>query len=55
MKIQLIPPAFSWESQARQYAESGAPGLTLEQHMAAGGDRKNDDAGGHAAVAGRQA
>jgi hypothetical protein len=33
MKIQLIPPAFSWESQARQYAESGAPGLTLEQHM----------------------
>ena len=33
MKIQLIPPAFSWESQAKQYAESGAPGLTLEQHM----------------------
>lgn len=33
MKIQMIPPAFSWESQARQYAGSGAPGLTLEQHM----------------------
>jgi ribosomal protein S18 acetylase RimI-like enzyme len=33
MRVQLIPPAFSWESQARQYAENGAPGLTLEQHM----------------------
>lgn len=33
MKIQMIPPAYSWESQAKQYAESGAPGLTLEQHM----------------------
>ena len=33
MKVQLIPPAFSWASQAQQYAESGTPGLTLEQHM----------------------
>lgn len=33
MEVQLIPPAYSWESQARQYAESGSPGLTLEQHM----------------------
>lgn len=33
MKVQMIPPAFSWASQAKQYAESGAPGLTLEQHM----------------------
>lgn len=33
MKIQMIPPAFSWESQAKQYADSGEAGLTLEQHM----------------------
>lgn len=33
MKVQLIPPAYSWASQAKQYAETGAPGLTLEQHM----------------------
>lgn len=33
MKVQMIPPAFSWESQAKQYAKSGAPGLALEQHM----------------------
>jgi GNAT superfamily N-acetyltransferase len=33
MKLQMIPPAFSWESQANQYAKTGAPGLTLEQHM----------------------
>lgn len=33
MEIQMIPPAYSWESQAKQYAESGEPGLTLEQHM----------------------
>jgi GNAT superfamily N-acetyltransferase len=33
MKVQMIPPAFSWASQAKQYAERGAPGLTLEQHM----------------------
>lgn len=33
MRVQMIPPAYSWESQAQQYAESGAPGLTLEQHM----------------------
>ena len=33
MKVQMIPPAFSWASQAKQYAESGAPGLTLERHM----------------------
>jgi ribosomal protein S18 acetylase RimI-like enzyme len=33
MKVKMIPPAFSWTSQARQYAEIGAPGLTLEQHM----------------------
>lgn len=33
MKVQMIPPAFSWTSQARWYTEGGAPGLTLEQHM----------------------
>lgn len=33
MKVQMIPPAFSWESQAKQYAESGEPGWSLEQHM----------------------
>jgi ribosomal protein S18 acetylase RimI-like enzyme len=33
MKVQMIPPAFSWASQAKQYAKSGAPGLALEQHM----------------------
>ena len=30
--ILIIPPAFSWESQACQYAKYGSPGLTLEQH-----------------------
>lgn len=40
MKVQMIPPAFSWESQAKQYAESGAPGLKLEQHMV---DNKTGD------------
>jgi hypothetical protein len=33
MEVQMIPPAYSWASQAKQYAESGTPGLTLEQHM----------------------
>ncbi len=33
VKVQMIPPAFSWASQAKQYAESGPPGMTLEQHM----------------------
>jgi len=33
MEVQIIPPAYSWESQARQYAEISAPGLALEQHM----------------------
>jgi GNAT superfamily N-acetyltransferase len=33
MEVQMIPPAFSWDSQARQYAATGAAGLTLEQHM----------------------
>jgi ribosomal protein S18 acetylase RimI-like enzyme len=30
--MQLIPPAFSWESQARQYAYRDAPGISLERH-----------------------
>jgi GNAT superfamily N-acetyltransferase len=29
---RLIPPAFSWESQARQYAYRDAPGIRLERH-----------------------
>jgi ribosomal protein S18 acetylase RimI-like enzyme len=33
MEVEMIPPAYSWASQARQYAECGAPGVTLEQHM----------------------
>lgn len=33
VKVRMIPPAYSWASQAKQYAETGTPGLTLEQHM----------------------
>lgn len=33
MEVEIIPPAYSWASQAKQYAEHGAPGVTLEQHM----------------------
>lgn len=31
--VKHIPPAFSWESQAQQYAPTGPPGIHLEQHM----------------------
>lgn len=33
--MQHIPPAFSWESQARQYAYRDAPGICLERHSTA--------------------
>jgi GNAT superfamily N-acetyltransferase len=33
--VQVIPPAFTWESQACQYAESGPPGPNHEQHATA--------------------
>lgn len=33
MQVEIIPPAYSWESQAAQYAPKGQPGLSLERHM----------------------
>lgn len=33
MRVEVIPPAFSWESQAAQYDPTGDPGLGFEQHM----------------------
>jgi ribosomal protein S18 acetylase RimI-like enzyme len=30
--MQHIPPAFSWQSQAAQYAYRDAPGIRLERH-----------------------
>lgn len=30
--IQMMPPAFSWESQAAQYAYRDEPGLRWERH-----------------------
>jgi len=37
--VSLLPgPAYSWESQARQYAERGHPGIGYERHYADGRD-----------------
>lgn len=34
MEVTYLPaPAYSWQSQAKQYAASGRPGIHLEQHM----------------------
>lgn len=32
VEVNVIDGAFSWESQARQYAEFGPPGISLESH-----------------------
>jgi GNAT superfamily N-acetyltransferase len=36
VEIQVIPPAFTWSSQACQYAEHGPPGCSHEQHAIIG-------------------
>jgi hypothetical protein len=37
MGYQMIPgPAFSWESQAEQYAWRAEPGIALERHHRSG-------------------
>ena len=44
-KIEVnLYPAFSWDSQAQQYAEQGTPGIRLESHWieAGGGERFPD-------------
>lgn len=32
VRVEVIPPAFTWASQATQYSAYGAPGLNYEQH-----------------------
>ena len=33
MRVQVIPPAYSWASQEAQYAKYGPAGINFEQHM----------------------
>lgn len=33
MRVMVIPPAYSWDSQVRQYAKYGQAGIGFEQHM----------------------
>jgi ribosomal protein S18 acetylase RimI-like enzyme len=38
VEVEVIPMAYTWESQAVQYAPTGQPGLGYERHYADGTD-----------------